>query len=49
MFFVVLFINLHFHNFLSRFTNVVKLDIENENVVSTLFISKLKYTTLFQH
>ena len=32
----VIFRNDHFHNVVSTFTNVVKLEVENDNVVSTL-------------
>ena len=35
-YFFVLFRNGHFHNFVSTFTNVVKLDTENRNIVSML-------------
>ena len=34
--FSVLLRNGHFHNVVSTFTNVAKLDVENGNVVSTL-------------
>ena len=36
MVFFVLFGNGHFHNIVLNFINVVKLDVENGNVVSTL-------------
>ena len=35
MIFFVFFRNGHFHNFVSTLTNVVKLDVEKDNVIST--------------
>ena len=50
-FFFVLFENGHFYNVVSTLTNVLKLDVEIENVVSTLSNinhTTLKYTTLIR-
>ena len=36
IFYLFLFGNGHFHNDVSTLTNVVKLDVENDNVILTL-------------
>ena len=44
---IVLFRNGHFYSVVPSFTNVVKLDIENDNVISTL--SKVVYINVEIH